>query len=149
MDIKGLLQYVDRHTRHNLLFVKGVIEGARYVDIGRELSERICDKLDNRSLPMICDDALNEILDCGTSKDEAVGSYVAICNIGILFEPALLINVHDKFEQCSREQVMIVNLEGSIAQKTFFLGQEQDSRYSIPLTDITYRTIYDSIEQKK
>lgn len=145
MDIKGLSQYVDRHARHNLLFVKGVIEGVRYVDIGKELSARICDKLNSRCLPMICDDALNEILDCGTSKDEAVDSYVAIRNIGILFEPSLLINVHDKFEQRAREQVLIVNLEGTIAQKTFFLGQEQNSRYSIPLTDITYRTIYDSI----
>lgn len=145
MDIKGLTQYVDRHARHNLLFVKGVIEGVHYVDIGRELSEKICDKLDNRSLPMICDDALNEIIDNATSNDEAIGSYVAIRNIGILFEPALLINVHAKFEQCAREQVLIVNLEGTIAQNTFFLGQEQNSRYSIPLTDITYRTIYDSI----
>lgn len=140
MDIKALSQYVDRHARHNLLFVKGVIEGVRYVDIGRELSSRICDKLDSRSLPMICDDALNEIIDCSTSKDETIGSYVAIHNIGILFEPSLLINVHDKFELCSREQVLIVNLEGTIVQKTFFLGQEQNSRYSIPLTDITYRT---------
>ena len=140
MDIKALSQYVDRHARHNLLFVKGVIEGVRYVDIGKELSARICDKLDTRSLSMICDDALNEIIDCSTSKDETIGSYVAIHNIGILFEPSLLINVHDKFELCSREQVLIVNLEGTIVQKTFFLGQEQNSRYSIPLTDITYRT---------
>lgn len=145
MDIKGLSQYVDRHARHNLLFVKGVIEDVHYIDIGKELSARICDKLDSRSLPMICDDALNEIMDCGTSKDEAIGSYIAIRNFGILFEPSLLINVHDKFEQCAREQVLIVNLEGTITQKTFFLGQEQNSRYSIPLTDITYRTIYDSI----
>lgn len=140
MDTKGLSQYIDSRARHKLLFVKGVIDGVHYIDIGRELSARISDQLDSRFLPMICDDALNALLDDGMDKDEALGSYIAIRNIGILFEPALMINVHDKFEQCSRGQVLIVNLEGTIAQKTFFLGNEQNSRYSIPLTDITYRT---------
>lgn len=145
MDINGLSQCVDRHARHNLLFVKGVVDGIDYADIGRELSKRICGKLDSRSLPMICDDALNEIIDSHTANDETIGSYVAIRNIGILFEPSLKINVHDKFEQCSREQVLIVNLEGTIAEKVFYLGHEQNSRYSISLKDITYKTIYDSI----
>lgn len=145
MAINDLLQHIDRHARHNLLFVKCTIEGVRYVDIGRELSRRICDKLDSRSLPMICDDALNEIIANATFKNEAIGSYITIRNIGILFEPALMINVHDKFEQCARELVLIVNLEGTIAEKMFYLGREHNSKYSVSLKDISYKTIYNSI----
>lgn len=145
MDIKGLSQFVDRHARHKLLFVQGEIDNISYMDIGKELSQRISDKLDRRNLPMITDDALNAIIEKGTVADDTIGSYVAIRNWGILFEPSLMINVHDKFEQCSREQVLIVNLEGVIDNNKLYLGHEPNTQCSITLRDISYRTIYDNI----
>ena len=94
---------------------------------------------------MICDDALNAMIDAATVNDENIGSYVAICNYGILFEPSLMINVHDRFEQWSRSRILIANLEGQIINDIFFLGKEQDYRFSIPLKDISYKTIDDNI----
>ena len=36
-------------------------------------------------------------------------------------------------------------LEGKIINDVFFLGKEQDYRFSIPLKDISYKTFYDNI----
>lgn len=106
---------------------------------------RIEGKLTLRQLPMICDDALNEMIDAATVNDENVGSYVAIRNYGILFESSLMINVHDRIEQWSRSRILIANLEGKIINDVFFLGKELDYRFSIPLKDISYKTFYDNI----
>lgn len=145
MNKNGLSLYVDHHARHNLLFVQGKIDDICYVDIGYKLSRKIEDKLTLQQLPMICDDALNAMIDAATVNDENIGSYVAICNYGILFEPSLMINVHDRFEQWSRSRILIANLEGQIINDIFFLGKEQDYRFSIPLKDISYKTIDDNI----
>lgn len=145
MNKNGLSLYVDHHARHNLLFVQGKIDDICYVDIGYKLSRKIEDKLTLRQLPMICDDALNAMIDAATVNDENIGSYVAICNYGILFEPSLMINVHDRFEQWSRSRILIANLEGQIINDIFFLGKKQDYRFSIPLKDISYKTIDDNI----
>lgn len=145
MHIGDISPYVDRHARHRLLFVQGVVEGISYVDVGRELSVRIGDRLGSRQLPMLCDDALNAIIDSATRHDLRLGSYVALRNIGILFELALMVNVHDKLEQYARDRVLIVNLEGTITGQVFYLGQERSSQYSVQLKDITHHIIYDNI----
>lgn len=145
MNINDISPCIDHHARHNLLFVQGKIDGICHVDIGKELSRRIEDKLTLRQLPMICDDALNAMIDAATVNDGNVDSYVAIRNYGILFEPSLMINVHDRFEQWSRSRILIANLEGQIINDVFFLGKEQDYRFSIPLKDISYKTIDDNI----
>lgn len=86
---------------------------------------RIEGKLTLRQLPMICDDALNEMIDAATVNDENVGSYVAIRNYGILFESSLMTNVHDRIEQWSRSRILIANLKERLSTTCSSLGKSR------------------------
>ena len=89
---------------------------------------------------MIAKDALNKIFSQGSCRNEEIGEYLAIKNIGILFEPALHIDVGTILKKWSRDHILVVMLEGEIQNGTFYLS-DQEPKYSVSLNDITYKTI--------
>ena len=88
-----IASYINRQSRNNLLFTSKEVEGVCYVDIGRQLAEKIETFLQKKRLGLIAEDALKKILSQGSCKNEEVGEYLAIKNIGILFEPVLHLDV--------------------------------------------------------
>lgn len=138
MDI--LVSYINRHARNKLLFTSHEIKDINYVDIGRLLSEKIENSLQNRHLSMIAADALKEILSQNSNSSEAIGKYIAIKNIGILFEPTLHLDVKAILSNWSRDNVLIINHEGEIRNDIFYLAP-QASKYSVNLKEITYKAI--------
>lgn len=136
MNIDALKGYIDPHARHNLIFVSGEIEGLEYVDVGKELANVLANHSD---AAMVADQELNAILDSHTHEADGIGRYVAIRNLGILFEPELALNVHDKLAGLSKEKILIVNMEGCISDDEFqFCGADSD-RCTVSLRDIAYK----------
>jgi hypothetical protein len=127
--------------RNKLLFTSKEIENVKFTDIGELLSEAIEPDLQNRHLPMIADDALDKIIREHTVNDKETGDYVAIKNIGILFEPALHFSLQVKFDSWAKNRWLIVYKEGEIKDKTFYLSNSHDAKYSINLSTITYNII--------
>ena len=139
MDI--LASYINRHARNKLLFTSREIKDINYVDIGRLLSEKIENSLQKRQhLPIIAEDALKEILSQNSNSSEAIGKYIAIKNIGILFEPILRLDLKAILSNWSRENVLIINHEGEIRDDIFYLAPHA-SKYTVNLKEITYKAI--------
>ena len=134
-------QHIAANSRHKLLFVTHEIEGVSFVDVGTELSAAIEHILHEKRLSMVAEEALDKIIDQDTIQDHDVGNYVAIRNIGILFEPALHINLHAKVDSWSRTRVLIIYHEGTIHNHVFFLTTNSETKYSFNLKDITYKTL--------
>lgn len=144
--MKTLKQYIPVGTRHKLLFTSYHPEGIEYVDMGVLLAHEIGSSLLDRHLPLIADDAVENIIKNHIKHNDEIGNYVAIRNIGILFEPALRLDLHAKFNSWSRAYTLIVDCaEGIIKNNIFYLAGAIDQSYSIDLSDISYKIHYDEI----
>lgn len=141
MNIDALKDYIDHHARHNLIFARSEIEGLEYVDVGKELADVLVVLTDVDMLPLLADKELNVLLERHTQEVESVGRYVAIRNLGILFEPELALNVHDKVSEWSKEKTLIVKLEGNIVDDEFHFCESDASRCTVALKDIAYKII--------
>ena len=141
MNIDALKDYIDRRARHNLIFVRSEIEGLEYVDVGKELAEALAVQTEIDMFPLLADKELNVLLECHTQEMEGVGRYVAIRNLGILFEPELALNVHDKISEWSREKALIVKLEGNVVDDEFHFCESDTSRCKIPLKNVACKII--------
>lgn len=140
MTIQNLSTYVNRQSRNNLLFISNEVEGIKYVDIGRLLSGEIENSLEKKRLGMIAEDALRKILSRGSVANEHLGEYLAIKNIGILFEPALKFDVVSILKNWSRDHVLIVKHGGEIREGIFYLVANS-TKQTINLKEITYKSI--------
>lgn len=143
--MKALKPYITTGARHKLLFVSHLIEGVTFVDVSARLSAAIELHLHKKRLSFIAEDAIDEIIKQNTITDPDIGEYVAIQNIGILFEPALGINIQSKFDSWARTRVLIVHNEGILKNDVFYLAASSDQRYSINLKDISIKILYDEI----
>ena len=140
MTIQNLSTYVNRQSRNNLFFISNEVEGIKYVDIGRLLSGEIENSLEKKRLGMIAEDALRKILSRGSVANEHIGENLAIKNIGILFEPALKLDVLSILKNWSRDHILIVKHEGDIREGVFYLVSNS-TKQTINLKEITYKYI--------
>ena len=132
--------YINRLARNKLVFTSQELEGIDYIDIGRRLSEKLENSLLKKHLPMIAEDALKLILSESSESDEVIGRYIAIKNIGILFEPVLHFDLKSFFSNWSRDQVLIIHHEGEIRDNKFYLVPNSQ-KYFVNLKEITYKAI--------
>ena len=104
------------------------------------MAEKKEKKLQNKRLGTIAEDALNMLFRKKKKKNEQIGEYLAIKNIGILFEPALHIDVKTILKKWSRDYVLIVKLEGEIQNGIFYLSAKATKCF-VDLNDITHKII--------
>lgn len=146
MDIMCIKTYKDDMSRHHLFFTQSEIQGVTYFDVGLELSKVIENYLGLKQLPMIAEDKLNKLVERFTFNIAEIGEVVALTNMGILFEPELQINIHDKLDSYARSRNVIVWMRGSLIKSgRFYLAGCNNPRYSIDLNDITYKELQDEI----
>lgn len=106
---------------------------------------RIVDKIeayvDDKNLSFEAEDCLEKIIE-NNVVDAEFGKYVAIKNIGILFEPALRLNLEVKIDSWSRSYVLMVNRdEGEIDDDIFYLKTKEQKEFKINLMGIVYKEI--------
>lgn len=144
--IKQIAQYLSVELRHKLFFVSSQDNDINFTDIGFHLSKAIENSLDNKHLSLFADEKLEEIIKDNITESPEIGKYVAIRNIGILFEPELKLDLRAKFDSWAKSYVLIVDVnEGMIINNTFYLASARNSAYSINLSEISYKTIYNEI----
>lgn len=141
-----LKQYISTGTRNKLLFTSHHAEGMSFMDVGALLARAIESSLSNRHLSFVAEEELEKIIKANVCHSSEIGDYIAIRNIGILFEPALRLDLHAKLCTWSRAYVLIVDsAEGIIQKDIFYLAGDTDSSYKISLSDISYKIHYDEI----
>lgn len=137
--IARLIRFSQTPSRNHIAFVSQCDDELRFVDIGLELSKKVEDILSDRRLSLKSQDYLNGILNKHLADADGIGSYLAIRNIGILFEPLLMIDVEALFNKWSQNTMLIVDLgKGDIFQERFFLVPHCDLRYSVDLHELNY-----------
>ena len=132
-----IADYLSQATRNRLVFCYEHIDDLSFINIGREMAEALAHE--NLRSPMIAytaEDILAEILST-PQNDPTIGSYVAIENIGILFEPELAFNLKSIFDSVSTKNTLIVCSEGLIRNNRFFFLQEGDG-VSIDLQGLSF-----------
>ena len=136
-----IADYLAQATRNRLVFCHEQIAGLTFVNLGKALAESLV-KQDLRS-PMIAymaEEVLDEILS-STKVDDEIGSYVALDNIGVLFEPDLAFNLKSVIDSASTNKVVIIHSDGIIKSDRYYFLQEGDASF-IDLHGLSYIEIY-------
>lgn len=116
-----IAQYLSYDPRNKLIFAPRLDQHLQSVDVGFELSKAIESDLTSKYLPMIAEDCLNTILRKAIREDSIIGAYIAIENWGILFEPALNLNLVSIFDSHSKSNVLILVDCGQADNEMFHL----------------------------
>ena len=135
-----IVAYLQQTTRNRLVFCHELIEGLTFVNLGKELSTAIaCGNLRSPMIAYTAEDALVEILS-SPQNDFEIGSYVAIDNIGIVFEPELEFNLKTTLDNASTNKTIIIRSDGIIQSDKFFFLQPGDGTF-IDLEGLSYMEI--------
>ena len=104
----GILKaFLSSPSRNHLVISDGCIVGFDYIDVGLEISAFIEDKISDRRLSMRVQDHLNVLLRSHICKSEEFGEYLALTNIGILFEPLLKIDLEGFLDRWSQNMILL------------------------------------------
>lgn len=132
-----IASYAKSDARNHLVFVSDSIPGIKDWDMGRMLASWLREEgRDSTFFRMELEDYLNDILS-DKDRDEELGSYLMLSNIGILFEPELQLNVRQLWENSSRDKTLIIKSQGEIVDKTFFFLTKED-KYHVDLSGLLF-----------
>ena len=135
-----LMEYLSQTTRNRLVFCHEHIEDLSFVNVGRSLAEAL--SKENLKSPLVAyaaEDFLSEILST-SNYDVSIGQYIALENIGILFEPELGFNLRSAFDNASINKTLIICSNGFIQNDTFYFLKENDES-RINLQGLSYLEI--------
>ena len=111
----------------NIIVIKNAeINNADFVDIGLSLSEELVNKTNSTKLGLIAVDELRDILEQNISENEAIGKYISLKNIGILFEKSLKIDVPAIFKSYAQNNLIIIDWEGEIENDKLYLLSKRE-----------------------
>ena len=136
--IARLTQFSQAPSRNHIAFVSQCDDVFRFVDVGIALSKELVGIVSDNQLSLKARDCLNDILNSNLSNSETIENYLAIKNIGILFEPILKLDIEALFNRWSQNMILIVDMkQGLVVQDKYYLSQ-QTERYSIDLHEMNY-----------
>jgi len=130
-------EYLAQANRNRLVFCHDRLQDLFFTNVGRTLSDLLSNEsLRSSMVAYAAEDALNEILSL-TQEDDMIGTYVAMDNIGILFEPELGFNLKSILDSASTNKTIIICSDGMIKSDCFYFLQEGDNDW-IDLKGLSY-----------
>ena len=136
-----IADYLAQATRNRLVFCHEQIDGLTFVNVGKILAENLTKQdLHSPMIAYMAEEVLSEILS-STKVDDEIGSYVALNNIGVLFEPDLAFNLKSVIDSASTNKVVIIHSDGIIISDRYYFLQEGDASF-IDLHGLSYIEIY-------
>lgn len=138
MELTDLLAHYSRTpARNHLAFVGSAPAGLQVVDAGRELALWLRGQdLNSSFLEMEVNDRVEALL-AQSCHDARLGAYRLLTNVGILFEPALKLNLHALVDFHSQRQLLVIASPGRVEQGHYCFLQPND-HYGIDLTGLSY-----------
>ncbi len=127
--------YCTGDTRNKIIISDSCIPTLHYVDVGIELATLLSQNQTSAcDYAALCRQVFNT-----NSYDEKIDFYLALKNIGILFEPSLHLNLRTIFENYSVSQSLFICAEGCVeSDKFLFMG---DSACVIDLHGLSYKQL--------
>lgn len=129
--------YLKQNPKHKLVFTKNEPSGFIFTDLGFEMANL----LEGQSLPSVVATTTFDSLAAKEMNTHPVyGRYLAIKNIGILFEPSLRLNVRLLFESISHDTLLVVCSDGIVQNDTFHFIKSTDG-FGISLSGLSFLVI--------
>lgn len=121
--IKDIIAYCKLEGRNKVVFSESYIDRLQYINVGHEITSSLTKESWESDINK---GVLNQQLFDSFYYHDLIGRYLAIENIGVLFEEKLNLNLRNKFDQSSIGQVLIVQVKGEVGNWAFsFYGSEQ------------------------
>ena len=134
LTIQDIAYYLQQNTRNKIVFCRESIDGIHFINVGLELSQ-ILDK--NPDGIDEADTAYKQVL--GQSQENSViGMYLALENIGILFEPDLRLDVRSILDAYSKNQCLLIMTDAEIADDRFYFLRKGDGT-EVDLQGLSYQ----------
>lgn len=132
-NINDIVAYCNMEGRNKIVFSESHIDTLQYINVGREIAYSLTQEewktCSNKK--MVCKQVFNSFY-----YHDLFGRYLAIENIGMLFEEELHLSLHNIFDQNSIAKVLIVQAKGEVRNGAFcFYGSEQ---FSISLNALSH-----------
>lgn len=129
--------FLNQNPKHKLVFTKNEPAGFIITDLGFEMANL----LEGQSLPSVVATTTFDSLAAKEMNIHPVyGRYLAIKNIGILFEPSLRLNVRMLFESISHDTLLVVCSDGIVQNDTFHFIKPTDG-FGISLSGLSFLVI--------
>lgn len=142
MSVKSIISdFLSQANRNRLVFCHEHIDGLSFVNLGKGLAENLAGE--NLRSPMIAfaaEDFVGNLLS-SSKEDPVIGPYIALENIGILFEPELSFNIRTILENASTNKTVVILSDGYIDSDRYYFLQKGDTS-SIDLHGLSYIDIY-------
>lgn len=127
-----VVDYIKSQSRNKIIFHSQTFSDVESVNIGLQISESIYNHRESGRIAMQVSSELNQILNKSTSHHQSLGSYLAIENLGIVFEPELKIDFARLLDSYSQNNVLFVKWDGQIdAENIYFLSKENGIKINI------------------
>lgn len=101
-----IASYAMQGLRNKIVLCKERIEDLKYLNVGCFFARL----LRAGELP---DSAIRELLSSSVEEDKDIGRYLALCNIGILWEPELKLDIGNLLDGYSKDQCLIIQSNNS------------------------------------
>jgi hypothetical protein len=135
-DTNEIVKYVKQNSRNKIVFCHEDIDGIRFVNVGFILSQLLNDEGNfENGYQLLSNSILNR-----TQYNELIGDYIAIENIGILFEPELKLDLCNILEYFSHNQCFIIKSEAEIRDDKYYFLIREDLA-TITLSGLSYKLI--------
>ncbi len=122
-----IISFAKSSSHHHIVFCREVIPELTFVNVGLELSDKILKEgLDSPMLDFATDDFIQEIMSRHESHPE-IGNYLALTNIGILFEPSLSYNIPELFKSHSRNKILFIHTQAVIKDDVLYFNNPSDN----------------------
>jgi hypothetical protein len=124
-------QFISQVSRNKIIFCHEPISNLHFVDVGKELSFVIKEQEEPSGYSSACKRIFEQ-----TYNDEVIGSYLALSNWIILFEPDLKLDLRSIVESFSINKCLILLSNGSIKENRYLLMD--DPRFALNLHGLSF-----------
>lgn len=125
-------KYLKSQSRNKIVFYKQDIPGIEAIDVGKKISHEIKSIASDTKIGMKSLIIMDELFTSSFSYNSEYGKYLAIHNLGILFEPELKTDFIQILDKYSSSNTLFVKWEGEIEDGFLnFLTKEKGQKIDI------------------
>ena len=129
--------FINQNPKYKLIFTKNEIDGLVFTDMGYEMAALLKGQ---PSPSVVATVTFDSVAAKGMNPHPVYGRYLAIKNIGILFEPALRLNIRMLFESISHDTLLVVCSDGVIKNDYYYFNEHTED-YGVPVSGLSYLVI--------
>ena len=125
-------RYLKSQSRNKIVFYKQDVLGIEAIDVGKKLSQEIRSIASDAKIGMKSLIIMDELFTSSFSNNSEYGKYLAIHNLGILFEPELKTDFVQLLDKYSSSNTLFVKWEVEIEDGTlYYLTKEKGQKIDI------------------